>query len=182
MPHTVGWFDRLRVERLVWMLDQQLYDLPSKKRVATRREVRANLLEAAHDIGTSEALRRVGGSHQLAERYLTGEFGEGPRHSWVTAAYACTLFPLLLTYFLSEAASAFQNGITAADPHATGTYVFHGVTLLQSQATYTFTDGHATTLGGAWTPTAYAIWLLLTVTAGRLWRLRRRATVVTPAR
>jgi hypothetical protein len=174
MPRTVGRFDRLRIERLVWMLDQQLYDLPSQKRVATRREVRANLLEAAHDIGAGEALRRVGGSRQLARQYLAGEFGDGPRHSWISAAYVCGLFPLLLNYFLAEAGTAFQEGVTAADPHATGTFVFPGISGLQSPATITFTDGHASSLGGAWAPMAYAIWLLLTITAGRLWRLRRR--------
>jgi hypothetical protein len=173
MPYDVGFADRLRIERLVWMLDQQLYDLPSKTRVATRREVRANLLEAARDVGTTEALRRVGGSTQLARQYLEGEFGEGPRHSWVTAAYVCALFPLLLNYVLAEAAYAFQAGVTATDPHVTGSFVAPGMSVLQSAATVTFTDGHASSLGGAWTPMAYGIWLVLTVVAGRLWRLPR---------
>jgi acyl-CoA thioester hydrolase len=26
MPHSISWIDRLRVERLVWTLDQRLYD------------------------------------------------------------------------------------------------------------------------------------------------------------
>lgn len=49
------WRDRLRVERVVWSLDQQLYDLPRASRLATRREVQENLLCAAHDIGTTPA-------------------------------------------------------------------------------------------------------------------------------
>ena len=50
----------MRIERLVWLLDQQLYDLPRSSRIAKRREVRDNLLAAARDIGTADALRRLG--------------------------------------------------------------------------------------------------------------------------
>lgn len=182
MPHHVNAFDRLRIERLVWSLDQRLYDLPRSRRIATRREVRANLLEAAHDVGTGEALRRVGNSRSLAEQYLVAEFGDNPRHSWVGAAYAAGLMPLLLNFFLAEAANAFQSGVTATNPQATGAYVWSGVSWLQSATTYTFTDGTATTHGGAWTPLAYALWLLVTAAAGRLWRLRfRRRPVVATA-
>ncbi|GIM96530.1 hypothetical protein [Paractinoplanes toevensis] len=175
------WFDRLRIERLVWSLDQQIYDLPRAQRIAVRREVRANLLEAAQDVGTTEALRRVGSSRRLAEQYLAAEFGDGPRPSWIGAIYAAGLAPLLLNFFLSEAANAYRNAVTAADPHATGTYVWSGVSGLQSAITYTFTDGAASSHGGAWTPLTYVLWLLVIVGTGRLWRLRprRRPAVAT---
>lgn len=173
MADTVGWFDRLRIERLVWMLDQQIYDLPRQSRVATRREVHANLLDAARDVGAAEALRRVGGSRGLAEQYLQAEFGEGPRHSWIATAYAAALIPLLLNYFLGEAATSFRQGVTAADPHATGTFVWSGVSWLQTSSAFTFTDGSSSGVGGAWTPLTYLLWLAVTVGAGRLWRIRR---------
>jgi hypothetical protein len=174
MPHRIGPLDRLRIERLVWALDQQIYDLPRRTRVATRREVRANLLEAAADVGASAALRGVGGSRQLAERYLQAEFGEGPRHSWIGAAYAAGLVPLLLGFFLGEAQNAFVDGITAADPHASGTYLWSGVSWLQTSVQTTFTDGQASSTGGSWTLLTYVLWLIATVAAGRLWRLSRR--------
>ena len=185
MPKSVGLIDRLRIERLVWMLDQQIYDLPRRTRLATRREVRANLLVAAADVGTTEALRRVGGSRRLAEQYLTAEFGDAPRHTWVGAAYAAALVPLLLNFFLSEAAAGFQHGVTAADPHATGTFTWAGVSGLQSAMTFTFTDGSANSSGGAWTPLTYVLWALATIGAGRLWRLwrlrSRRAPLIAAA-
>jgi hypothetical protein len=174
MPHRIGLLDRLRIERLVWALDQQIYDLPRRTRVATRREVRANLLEAAADVGTTAALGRVGGSRQLAEQYLQAEFGEGPRHSWVGAAYAAGTIPLLVNFFLGEARNAFLNGVTAADPHANGTYLWSGVSWLQTSVSATFTDGQVNTSGGSWTVLTYALWLTATVAAGRLWRLSRR--------
>jgi hypothetical protein len=173
--------DRLRIERLVWFLDQQLYDLPRAQRIAIRREVRANLIEAAHDVGATEALRRVGGSRRLAQQYLVAEFGERPRPSWIGAAYGAGFTPLLLNFFLGEADRAFRDGITAGVPHATGTYVWSGVSWLQSATTYTFTDGTATARGGAWTPLTYVVVLAVVVGTGRLWRyrIRRRPAVAT---
>lgn len=171
MPQTITWLDRLRIERLVWALDQQLYDLPYRSRIAKRREVRANTLAAAQDIGTIEALRRMGSSRQLAEEYLAAELGEGPRYSWIAAANFAALIPLVLNFFLSEAASAYQQAIVAADPQATGTYTWTGIRYLQSAITYTFDQGHGSHVGGAWTPITFAMWISGTIACGRLWRL-----------
>jgi hypothetical protein len=168
------WWNRLRIERLVWMLDQQLYDLPRQSRIATRREVRANLLDAARDVGTGPALRRVGSSRQLARQYLAAELGDGPRHSWIAAAYVAGLTPLLLNYVFAEVATAYQAGLTAGRP-AAGTFTGHGLTYLQSPITVTFTDGQADRFGGAWTPWTYVLWILAVIAAGRLWRLARPA-------
>lgn len=98
MPHSISWLDRLRIERLVWTLDQQLYDLPRASRIVKRREVRDNLLVAAVDIGTSNAIRRLGGSRRLADQFLTAELGDGPRYSWVAAAWFAAVVPLLVNY------------------------------------------------------------------------------------
>ena len=97
MPHSVTWIHRLRIERAVWTLDQRLYDLPRKSRIAKRREVRANLLSAAHDIGTVDALGHLGNTQQLAAEYLSAELGEGPRPSWVAAATFAVTAQLLFT-------------------------------------------------------------------------------------
>lgn len=169
--HQVNLLDRLRIERVVWFLDQQLYDLPRRSRIEHRREVRANLLSAAADVGTSAALRQIGSSRQLAAGYLTAELGEGPRASWLAAAVFLFTGQLVLTSVLSEAAQAFGRGVTAADPTATGTYTWAGISHLQSAVTYTFVDGHGSSVGGAWTPLAYVLWLIATVLVGRLWRL-----------
>jgi hypothetical protein len=175
---TIGWFDRLRIERLVWMLDQQLYDLPRARRIATRREVRANLVEASADVGTGTALRRIGGSRGLAEQYLVAEFGDRPRHSWIAAGYAAGLIPLLLNYFLSAAAAAFRDGVAAM--HGSGTFTWSGVAYLQSAQTVTIDGGDVQVSGGAWTPLTYVLWLLAVIAAGRLWRLRNRFSQVRP--
>jgi hypothetical protein len=171
MTNTVRWTDRLRIERAVWSLDQRLYDLPRKSRIAKRREVRENLLIAANDIGTGEALRNIGNSRQLAAEYLSAEFGDEARPSWFAAVVVLFAGQLLLTALFSEAASAFGDGIVAATPHATGTFTWSGIRYLQDTVTYTFVNGKANQVGGAWTPLAWSIWIAATVLAGRLWRV-----------
>ncbi len=171
MSYTVSWFDRLRIERVVWSLDQRLYDLPRRSRIETRREVRANLLSAAHDVGSSAALRQLGNANQLAREYLSAEYGDLPRPSWIGAIYWISAVPLVFNWLTSEAMFAFRVGIVARDPHTTGTYTWSGLKYVQSIVTYTFADGKASSVGGAWTPLVYAILLLGTVLFGRLWRL-----------
>jgi hypothetical protein len=185
MARTVSWIDRLRIERVVWLLDQRLYDLPRRSRIAKRREVRENLLAAAHDVGTSAALRHLGSGRRLASDYLSAEFGDGPRHSWTAAAIFATATPLLLNWWFGEATAAFADGVTAANPTATGTFTWSGIGHVQDTVTYTFVNGHDTSvLGGAWTPLCWAVWLVGTILVGRLWRLlptkaRGRGTIAT---
>ena len=179
MPHTLTLLDRARIERLVWTLDQRLYDLPRRSRVEKRREVRANLLEATADRGVGEALRRIGGSRALAREYLGAEFGDRPHHSWTAAAVFAALVPLFLLGGLSEVSDAYAQALTAGHA-AAGTYTWSGVSYLQSPLTFTVDQGQVTQSGGAWTPAVYAILLIGTVGFGRLWRLlpapsRRRA-------
>jgi hypothetical protein len=170
MTHTVTWLDRLRIERLVWALDQRLYDLPRASRVGKRREVRENLLTAAQDIGTSAALRRLGGSARLASEYRSAEFGDGPRHSWIAAMLFAATVPFFLTWALREATQAFAEGVTAAQPNATGTFIWSGIPFIQSHVTYTVVNGAVSSVGGAWTPLLWVLWIGSTVLVGRLWR------------
>ena len=183
MTETLNLFDRMRIERVVWSLDQRLYDLPRRTRIATRREVRANLRAAAHDVGTTIALRRLGNAHSLAEQYLDAEFGDAPRPSWIAAGLFVVGVQLLLTWLLAEAADAFAKGIVALSPHATGTYSWRGIRYVQSEVTFTLTDGRYRSVGGAWTPLVWILWIGGTIAVGRLWRLvpawrRRRAAAM----
>ena len=168
---TITWIDRLRIELVVWTLDQRLYDLPRRSRVAHRREVRQNLLNAAADIGARAAVRRLGTSRELAAEYRSAEFGSRPRPAYYTAAMFLLTGQLVLTALLGEAASAFAAGIAAADQHATGTYTWQGIDYLQSTVTYTFVDGRGDWVGGAWTPLAWVLWAAATILVGRLWRV-----------
>jgi hypothetical protein len=174
MPHVVTWTDRLRIERLVQALSQRLYDLPHRRRIACIREVRQNILAAAQETGTAEALRRLGGADELAREYLDAEYGHRLRPSWITASIVCILIPSLFQFFLTEAAMGNQAAITAVDPHATGTFTVTGIEFLQHATVYTLSNGHASLVGGDWTPLFYVLWIAVTIASGRLWRIRAR--------
>jgi hypothetical protein len=174
MPHAVTLLGRMRIERLVWALDQRLYDLPTKSRVACRREVRQNLLAAAQEAGTGEALRRIGSSQALAREYLSAEYGDRPRHSWIAAGTVGVFLPLILTFITGETANGNEAAILAVNPHATGAFTVPGITFLQSASVYTFSDGQYSVSGGAWTPACYLLMVAIVVVAGRLWRIRPR--------
>ncbi|MDU9001823.1 hypothetical protein [Streptomyces mirabilis] len=172
MPPTLTLTDRLRIERTVLLLDTHLSDLPRRSRLAKRREVRANLRDAAADVGTAEALRRLGEPRRLAAGYLAAEYGDvAPRPSW-TAALLCAAVTMGVAQALVEAATAsYRSGLLAADPHLQGTVHWHGLSYLSGQVTFAFSDGKSTTTGGAWTPWVYVAVLAAGVLGGRLWRL-----------
>lgn len=184
MNQNVTLIDRLRIERVVWSLDQRLYDLPRRQRIDRRREVRGNLIDAARDIGTEEALRDLGNTAVLANEYLDAELGTAPRHSWIAAGLFLATATLLLTTVLFDAADAYGDGILAGDPAASGTFHWSGVSLLQTEVTYTVAAGEQHFVGGAFSPLAWALLVGGAILVGRLWRAlpRYRATTSRPRR
>jgi hypothetical protein len=171
MTRPLTWLDRLRIERVTWMLDQRLYDLPPSARVAHRRELRQNLLAAAGELGTGPALRNLGNSSQLAAAYLAAEFGDRPRHSWIAAFTWAATSLLVVTAILTDAADGFAAGIVAGSPNATGTFRWSGLSALQDTVTCTAVNGHTSVSGGGLSLLGWALWLAIAVLVGRLWRV-----------
>jgi len=180
MAHPVTWFDRLRIERYVWTLDQRLIDLPGRTRRAHRREVRENLRSAAAEVGAGEALAGIGDTRRLAASYLDAEFGDEARPHLITAAVILCTSQLLLMSLFTDAIIAFADGLTAADPEVTGTFHWAGISFLQDDVTYTAVRGEVDWVGGAYTPLTWFLFIAATIIGGRLWRVipqqrRRRA-------
>ncbi len=172
MTTTLTWHDRLRLEQAVWAVDRLLQDLPRKSRVAKRRELRDNLRSAAEDVGAGVAVRQLGDRRQLAAGYLAAEYGDWQaRPSWTKAAAAAVLYYVLLSWLLEAGSSAFRAGILAGQPRAAGTFSWNGVPYLLDNVNFTFSNGASNSVGGAWTPLAYAFLILVSILAGRLWRL-----------
>jgi len=170
---TASWFDRLRVERAVWVLDGLLQDLPRRSRVARRRALRQDLRSATDEVGAVSAVRQLGDLRQLAASHLAAEYGNvQPRSSWTRAATAAVLFYVLLSWLLEAGTTAFRAGILTGQPRATGSFSWNGIPYLIDDVGFTFLDGASTSVGGAWHPLAYILLLLVSVLAGRLWRLR----------
>jgi hypothetical protein len=171
MARPLTWFDRLRIERVTWMVDQRLYDLPRGARIAHRRELRQNLLAAARDVGAGAALRNLGTTSQLAAAYLAAEFGDRPRHSWIASFVWAATSLLVVTAILTDAANGFAAGIAAGSPHATGTFRWGGLTALQDTVTCTAVNGQTTVSGGGLSLLGWGLWLAIAVLVGRLWRV-----------
>lgn len=174
--------DGLRIERAVWSCDRLLQDLPRGSRVARRRELRGNLRSAAEDVGAATAVRQLGDLRQVAAGYLAAEYGDWqPRPSLTKAAGAAILSYLFLYWLLEAASSAFRAGVLTSQPGASGRYSWDGIPYLLDDVVVTFANGASTSVGGAWRPGAYLAVLVVSVLAGRLWRLlpRQAPTQVT---
>ncbi|MCU1672017.1 MAG: hypothetical protein JWN77_130 [Frankiales bacterium] len=121
MTRPLSLLDRLRIEQAVWGLDQRIYDLPRRRRIAIGREVRDNLLTAAADVGARRAVRNVGGSADLAAGYLDAQYGGHRRPSWLAGAAFLFTTMLVLQSVLTDAANAFADGVLLANPSFSGT-------------------------------------------------------------
>ncbi len=172
MTRTVSTWDRLRIERAVWSLDGRLQDLPRKSRVGKRRELRANLIDASADVGTPEALRRVGSIPRLAGEYLSSEYGHWTRRPhWSAMVTWLLLGYLTLTLLLDVATNVFADGVLTVNPQASATSVWDGITHVLAPVTVTISEGKVIgQVGGAWEPLVYVIYLGGALLVGRVWR------------
>jgi hypothetical protein len=176
MTQQLSIVDRLRIERVVWILDQRTYDLPWRRRIAIRREVRDNLRTAAADVGAQQAVRNIGSVADLAAGYRDAQFGGRPGPSWFGAAIFVFTTLLVLQSVLTDAANAFADGVLSVDPSASGTRHWGGVSLLQTDVTVSFSSGTTTLKGGALSPWAWLLLALGGIAVGRLWRALPRRT------
>jgi hypothetical protein len=170
MAHDLNLLDRARIERVVWSLDQRLYDLPRRVRIAHRRELRDNLTAAARDVGTSAALRDLGDAATLATAYRDAQLGARPRPAWTAAALFLLTTTLVLTSLLFEASTAFGDGILAGNSEAQGTYHWAGIAHLQNEVTYTVADGAHTFVGGSFSLLTWALLAVGFLLISRAWR------------
>jgi len=166
---TLTWKDRMRIERVVWTLDNYLRNLPRKSRIAKRRELRVNLRAASADVGANEALRRLGNVRTMAREYLVTEYG-GPGPSWIVATYVLFAGYFFMIWLVNARIGAFKVGAIAANPHLTGTFHLTGVAYVFHSATFIYTNGKANEIGGTFLPLVNVYIFALAILAGRLWR------------
>jgi len=129
MSRKLTLVDRLRIARVLWTMYWRTQDLPGRVRKDVGRELRANLRAAAAEVGSAEAVRRLGNLHRLAADYLDAEYGDDqPRPHWLTGVvWGSLVWSLILLGFTGSFIS-FMEGIWAADPdgdpNSAGTYVW----------------------------------------------------------
>ena len=165
--------DRVRTERAVlsydWWLD--LRGTPWRRRRDLRRELRANLRDAAAHTGAQAAVAALGSTRQMAADAAL-EDPTWPR--WTVGLYS-GITALMLTLFAALLAGlAWADGVMSADPERP---VRGSVTLLPgSSMEYAPLDnGFSISAGVGWLPVA--VGLLVFVVVARPWRVVRRSSV-----
>jgi hypothetical protein len=173
--------DRLRIERAVQMVDLWLGDLPRARRRAVRKELRADLLASAEEVGPREAVHRLGPLRRMAAGYLDAEFGDvGPRPNWIRGMVWAVAVELGLLVAMFAGMNGYSTALDAAK--ASGTYVWSPLGPLGPLYTETRSlgqfDGFALQLGPGVVLAFLGVMVLVFVVGGRTWRavpvLRRR--------
>jgi hypothetical protein len=164
--------DRIRIERAVhsydWWLD--LRGTPAARRGELRRELRANLREAAAHTGARAAVAALGSTRQMA---ADAALADPTRPRWRVgiysglAAFIGTLVVALL------AGLAWADGVLSADPTEP---VRGSVTLLpgSSMEYAPLAEGFSVSSSVGWLPAA--VGLAVFVVVARPWRAARRST------
>ena len=177
-------FDNFRINWAMWRLDIFMTGIPGRERRAIRNEVQANLRASAAEVGTAEAVRRLGSLRRLGASYLDAEYGEGrPRPSLWRGIFWESLVGIFLIQGSFAALSAFMRGLEAR-PGAEGTFVWDEMATTIFWAEVTYQAGHLDNfaLHLSWHPLLYV--LVAFLLGGRFWRVlplylrryRRRAT------
>ena len=116
---------RLRIEFVVRRVDARLDGIvPWRRRKAIRRELRANLREAAAAVGANQAIYSLGGVRELAAAYVEGCRGAINVRAGSIAAGA-VLFLLGLVGFVIL--FAYSEGFLAASGVGDWAYNFYGL-------------------------------------------------------
>jgi hypothetical protein len=123
MPSLPALLDRLRIERVVWIVDRLVVELPGRSRRAIRRELRDNLRAAAAEVGAAQAVQRLGSLRRLANGYLDAEVGDyGPQPRWARGLLCAVVVEAMVIAVALIQNHAFVDGVVALAPHVDGTY------------------------------------------------------------
>lgn len=169
--------DRIRLHVTVFRYDSwlDLKGVPGRFRRELRRELRANLTEAAADRGVDEALRRLGSPEALATADAVAL--RDPRHpAWGVGLMVSAAVFLVFAWTWFIAALAWFDGARAASP---GAGRAEGAITLYPGSHLTGTwSADAMQLDVFYPPLPATVLLLVAfLLASRVWRLARRPTL-----
>ena len=168
--------DRIRVERAVLTYDfwLDLRGTPGRRRRDLRRELRANLRDAAARTGGRSAVAGLGSTRQMA---ADTQAEDPTRPRWTAGAHAALLALMLTLTGALIAATAWADGVLSADPSRP---VRGSVTFLpgSSMEYAPLGDGFALSYSTGWAPVV--IGLVVFVVVARPWRAVTGGRVLSP--
>jgi hypothetical protein len=157
---------KLQIESVIQKLDWQLEGrVPRSRRREIRKELRANLAAAAEEVGTEEAIRRLGNVRDLAGEYLEFETGKIHVRTGLYAALVAVVFLELLGLALLD---GFREGFEAAGGTGSSHYSFWPYSIEASAGSQS-----AWSISIAW-PGLFGVPLLAFLGWARSWRLLAR--------
>ncbi|SDS47523.1 hypothetical protein SAMN04488570_1959 [Nocardioides scoriae] len=147
-----------------------LHDVPRRRRRELREELRANVADASHDVGTEAALAGLGSPRTLARENAAGTVGtRGARARWTAGLQwgVAAFVVMMLLWTLSVL--AFVDGVTAAGAtgRVTGSVFPWG-------GSVTAEVGSGLQVWGTVPPSIWVLTLVAAVLGARPWLLARR--------
>ncbi|MFV0523905.1 MAG: hypothetical protein ACK5RL_05345 [Acidimicrobiales bacterium] len=167
---TVGLADRIRIESALFRLDfwLDLANVGRSRRKDIRRDLRANLMAAAHTKGVDAALVDIGSLRSLAREYAAGNDRVVRWSAGLTAAVTVAAVYLLLAMLaaLNWASGVMDGGATTAQGHL--------FPFLWSSVSYADLPGGGFEVDTNFGPGALAVFAVTFILVARPWRLLRR--------
>jgi hypothetical protein len=172
MTGTLTWLDHARIEYAILRVDVMISALPLERQQAILGELRTNLRSASEQLGSAEALRRLGGLRPLARSYLDIEHGgPGPRPRWLMGILWVVIAEGVLLAVAFAGSQGFADGVLAADPHASGTYTWRALAPVAGSEDLVFSGGTLHGLGFTFSaPLLVAIGAAVFAVGARAWR------------
>lgn len=164
----MNFLDQARVQRAVLTYDFWLdfHGVPRRRRRDLRRELRANLLDAATRSGTGEAIAALGGIRRMASEVGVPDARPPRLTAGAYAAYIAVVVALLVQ-FLSALSWTQGAKVALPDDKVTG-----GLPLFPDASVFYdpgIAGGDSFGLTTGWSP--FLLGLLVFVLVGRPWRL-----------
>jgi hypothetical protein len=142
MTGTLTWLDHARIEYAILRVDVMISALSLERQEAILGELRTNLRAASEQLGSVEAVRRLGGLRRLARSYLDIECGgPGPRPRWLIGILWVFVAEGVLLAVAFAGGQGFAGGVLAANPHASGTYTWQALAPVAGSANFVFSGG-----------------------------------------
>lgn len=157
MASTLTLLDHLRIEFAIVRVDVMISALSLERQEEILGELRTNLRAASDQMGSAEAVRRLGGLRRLARNYLDVEYGDpGPRPRWLIGILWVFVVVGVLLAVAFAGSLGFVHGVLAADPQASGTYAWHALAPVVSED-FVFSGGRPHSFGVAFSAPVLAV-------------------------
>lgn len=157
---------KIRRDWYLTRLSVHIVGLPHRYEQSTRRQLRIDISDSAHDRGMSQALKELGPPRVLAHEFLEA-YGRPVPKVWT----GIVVFGLMLyggLFALISVTEGLIDGALTADPNAT---LSVSKSWLGSMVEVDLTNGFLDSMGFTITPLAIALLIVVPLVSTQFWRV-----------